>query len=297
MALKKQLLKLKDNWLLILLFLILLFAVSGSSFLLTPFTSTASKMLAGGFAADEAMEMGIASRSSYYPSPVYGNGDFAPEVEVRKIIKTSSLSTEVKRGEFKQNEDKLKNIVVSSDSFILNENVNLYGKGSKAYYRGSYHLKVDTDKYDSVVTQLKEIGEVTSFNENSNDVTGQYVSLEDQLKLEKDRLKRYQDILDDAERIEDKINLNNYIFNQERTIKYIEDRINNLDKRVEYTTISFSMSEKQSEYVNVAVVKFSALIKNLVGSFNLLLKAVFWLFPWLILFLAYRGIKTYLEHR
>ena len=296
MTLKDQFTKLKENWLILVLVILLVFFTAGGN-IFSGLLGGVSYVSSGKMMAIESADMGyaegIAASRSYYPS----GGDFAPEVETRKIIKTASLSTQVDRGEFQSSETKLKNIITSSDSFILNENVYKSGTDRRSYYRGSYQLRVEVDKYDSVVSQLKEIGEVQTFSENANDVTGRYVSLEDQLQLEKERLQRYKDMLEDAEDINDKINLNDRIFNQERTIKYLEDAIKNIDQRIDYTTISFSMTEKQSEYANVVVVKFSELWRAFVNSFNNLTKLFFVLIPWVIAAIGIKLIWTAYKRR
>ena len=66
---------------------------------------------------------------------------------------------------------------------------------------------------------MKEIGEVTSFSENADDITEQFVDLETELVAEKERLARYKQMLSEATLVEDKIQLSDRIFNQERTIK------------------------------------------------------------------------------
>ena len=282
MGIKEQFSKIKDNWLIIALVLILFIFMSGGGNLISSIGSgvySASTGMDKIAAMSESLAYG--GGRAYYPSPLAG-GDFAPEVQERKITKTTSLSTEVERGTFKDSESKLKNIISSSDSYLLNENANKYGTDKKSYYIGSYQIKVDASKYDAVILQLKEIGEVQSFNENTRDITGTYTNAEIELQTEKDRLTRYQSMYNEAKEIKDKIELNDRIFNQERTIKYLEDSLKRMDLKVEYSTIYFTMNEKQSDYANVVFVKFSELIRNLVGSFNALLNFIFVIAPWAV---------------
>lgn len=279
MAIKQQLEKIKDNWLLLVIALIVI----------------GFFMFGGGFGSkfSAVTEMGMSKSSMDYAmveSAEYRGGgymplvsqDFAPDVEERKITKTTSMSAEVERGAFESAETRLKSIVKSSDSFILNENVNRNGQGRKSYLSGYYSIKVDTDKYDAVISQLKEIGEVQSFSENARDITGSYTNTELEIEVEKERLERYWQMYEEAEIIEDKINLNDRIFNQERTIKYLEDSLRNMDQRVEYSTISLSIHEKRSNYANVAFVKLSELIKSFVSSLNSLLYLLFFIVPYAV---------------
>jgi hypothetical protein len=237
---------------------------------------------------------GIAAERGFYPGPIYDSG-FAPEVQDRKIIKNAYLSTEVQRGKFLEADKKLKDVVSSSDSYLLNENVQKYETGVKSYYQGSYSIKVDTKKYDSVVAQLKEIGEVKSFSESSDDVTGSYTNLQTELEAERARLQRYKELFAQAQTTQEKLELSDRIFNQERTIKYLEEALTNINQQITYSSVSVTMTEKQSGYASIAFVKFSELIANLVNSTSGVLSLVTVLLPyaialWIIV-IAVRRIK------
>ena len=277
MSFKDQLLKLKDNWLLIALVVVILgvFMFWGSG-------ATSVMRYGGGGYAESDMIASASMEKSYYGGDYYpvATENFAPEVQDRLITKTASLTSEVKRGTFFESEAKLKAIVTSSDSYMLNENVNKYDYGSRTYYSGSYQIKIESSKYSSVMMQLKEIGEITYFNENSEDITGSYVDLQTELEAEKARLERYKQMYDEATEMSDKITLSDSIFNEERTIKYLEEQLANMDNRVSYSTVYVTINEKQSEYVNVIFVKFAELVRNIVNSINSMLNLLFIVLPW-----------------
>jgi hypothetical protein len=273
MAFKDQISKIKENWLLILLVVVVIGVVSYGG----DTVSTFQAEMLGGY--DKAMPMMAVERGGYYPSY---DQDFAPEEEERVRIKRATLSTEVGKNTFKSAETKLKNIVNAAEAYILDENVNKYGDRFP-YHVGYYRIKVETSKYDAVLSQIKEIGEVQSFNENIDDVTGTYVDLQEQLEAEKEKLKRYEKMYEEADDVEDKIMLSDRIFNQERTIKYLEKRIENIDKQVTYSTISFTIKEEQCGFAEIAFVKFSALVKALVNSINSLLSLIFVVLPWILI--------------
>lgn len=293
MTIKEQFQKLKENWLIVLLLAVVLVLFMG-----LPATETIQQGLfqtsEGAYGRDYA-ESSVGKMGIGMPSPIYDNG-FAPETADRKITKTASLSAEVERGTFKEAENKLKSIVAASDALLLNENVQKYDYGDRqrSYYSGSYSIKVEEGKYGAVVSQLKEIGEVASFSENADDITGQFVSLEAELEAEKGRLKRYQQMLAEATAVSDKIELSDRIFNQERTIKFLENQLKNAGTRVEYSTIYVTLTEKQSEYVDAVLVKFSELVTRFVNSVNSLLKLLIGIMPYAIAaLLAWAGWKRY----
>ena len=276
MTIKKQLIKVKENWLLILIILLLLIAVSGLNI----------NLFSTGILSQDklSLDSSAAMERGFFP-PIYSGG-FAPEVQERVIIKTAQLSTEVERGEFQQAESKLKEIVDLSNSFILNQNVNKQGTERELYFSGNYELKVEVSKYNSVVSQLKEIGEVKSFSENELDVTGTHTDLTTQLESEKERLQRFKTMFDETQDINDKIELTDRIFNQERTIKFIEDSLKNINQDVQYSTIHVNIVEKQSEYKDVLFIKISDIARSFVNSFNNLIKLLIILIPWIILALV-----------
>lgn len=275
MTVKDQLSKLKDNWLLVVIVLIALVFMNFGSIGIGSFSSVRDMSFQKG--AQEAAY----SRGGYYP-PTPSYGDFAPEVTERKITKSASLSTEIETGTFKDAESKLKSIVRSTNSYLLNENVNKYESGWKTYYSGNYQIKVDSRKYNNVLEQLKNIGEVKSFNENADDITASYKNLEIEIAAEKQRLLRYNEMYKEATLIADKIQLSDKIFDQERTIKYLEDSLKNAGRQVDYSAIYVAISEKQSEYASIVFVKFSELVRRLVGSINSLLTLIFVVAPYAV---------------
>ena len=100
MTFKQQWNTIKQNWILVLVFLL---------FFLLPFFSgtTSSFAKSGSFGMLESAEMMVTSDSMGR----YSGSDFAPEVEDRKITKSAYLSSEVERGTFKDSAEKLKSII------------------------------------------------------------------------------------------------------------------------------------------------------------------------------------------
>ena len=281
MTLKKQFATVKDNWLLIVLALVLLAAMnfgSMGSFSLNSFSKQYAESDAsyGGYARGGAPDMAIMP-------PYYGSDGFAPDIVKRVVTKTASLTTEVTRGDFTVAEQRLKGILANSNTILLSENVQKQDTERRQYFQGWYQIKVDVKEYDTVVAQLKTLGEIQSFNENTEDITGQYTSVADQLATERSRLVRYQQMYAEATRVEDKITINDRIFNQEMQIKYLEDQLTNLGQRVEYSTISLTLTEERSDYADIAFATFSQLIRDLVSSVNNILSLLFVVIPWALL--------------
>ncbi|MBU1111944.1 MAG: DUF4349 domain-containing protein [archaeon] len=279
MGFKDQFKKIKENWLIVLVVLVLFLV---PTFLNVTSTGVLSKSY-GGYdyaVAEMAVEDVQYARSGGY---YYPDESFAPEVEERLITKTGNLYTEIERGEFSEASDSLKSLINVADGYILNENVNRYGEGIASYYYGYYTIKVEAGEYDDLVVQLKELGEVTSFSESARDITESYLDLEQSLATEQARLARYEEMYTETNDISDKIDLTDKIFDIERTIAYYEEALENKDAQVSYSTIYFGMQEEQSSYANIALIGLGDLVRSLISSVNDVLSLLFWVIPWAII--------------
>ncbi len=297
MAINDQFRKLKDNWLLIIVPLVLIFAAMGG------FSGLSS--LIGGFASpsyDKGPSIGYGGSGSYesasYAPAPYGASSSrinslmkssptpdssdvsAPEVKDQMIAKTASIEAKVERGKFLDEEASLKNIVKSSDATMLWQNVETYGEGMAQYTAGRYQIKIDSKKYDAVISQLKSIGTMESFTESAEDVTQTYADVNIRLENEKKRLQRYEGMYKEATLTEDKIMISDRIFNEENLIKYLEESLKNVGDQAAYSTIDITLTEKKSGYAELTFVGLSDLVKGLVGSVSLLVYLFIVLLPW-----------------
>lgn len=293
MGLKEQLSKIKDNWLLIALALVIFFVSMSGCNRLDTLSSLGGQF--GNAYPETAMDKsalpsGYGGGYDYAPEALRQSENFAPEVEDRKIVKTAQVSSEVEQGKFFESESTLKNIITSSDAYLLNQNVNKYDSDRRSYYTGYYQIKVDVKKYDSVIAQLKEIGEVKYFNEDSADITGRYTDTKAEIETEKDRLKRYEAMYAESKDVKEKIDLTDRMFDLERQIKYLEDALENMDQRVDYSTVHVTLTEKRSDYAGIVFVKLSELVSSVVSSTNTLISIFVVLLPWTLAFLGIRLI-------
>lgn len=277
MNLKEQFENLKNNWLIFVLAIV----VIGAMVLLLNI-SVGSNYRIANYAAYDSAYGGYSPAYAKESYLNYQNQNFSPEIQNRKIVKTSNIGIETKIGKFKQVDLQLRDIVKGTESIILTENIYSSKVDSKDIFTGSYTIKVKNDKLDLVTDQLKTLGKVTGYNQGADDVTGDYTNVKIELQVEKERLERYQEMYADAEDIKDKIELNDRIFNQERTIKYLEDSVKDVDQRIDYSTIYLTINER-SDYLGIAFVKLSDLARSFMGSLNSLVRLIVLILPWAII--------------
>ncbi|MFH0905775.1 MAG: DUF4349 domain-containing protein [archaeon] len=295
-GLKSQFSKIKENWLMITLFIVALVVFSGIfNRGVTLFGSSSNTTAYNENMAYDSISSyrGGATGKMISPQIAYDSGSVDTfYMQNRKITKNSSISNEVERGKFSEAEAKLKSIINLSNSLLLSENVNTYKNGNIETKNGYYSIKVEADKYSSIITQLKEIGKVTSFNENATDITQNYVNTQVELEVERNRLTKYQELYSDINR-KDQIDLIDRIFNQERTIKYLEDSLKNQDKQVVYSDIYLTINEKQSDWISITLVKLSELVRSFVNSVNSLLKLIMVILPYAVVI----GLVWFIVHK
>lgn len=288
MSLKEQFEKIKENWLLLLI-VVFIFGVM----IYLPNSGSIGFASQNKMAMDYAYESSLAYGGSYDTYKNYTQ-NFAPQVENRKIVKTANLGLEIKVGKFYDVDSKLREVIKSSDSFILNENIYSNKVNSREIFSGNYVIKVNNDKLEYITNQLKDLGKVTRFTMGADDVTGQYTNVNIELQVERERLLRYQEMYEDAELINDKIELNDRIFNQERTIKYLEDSVRDIDQRIDYSTINLTVNEK-SDYLGIAFVKLSDLVRSFINSLNSLIRLVVLILPWVIIIGFFYAISRFFK--
>ena len=231
MQIKNQLNKLKDNWLLILILLIIVF---GSNLNFSQINAFESISVSKSFSAEER-------------------------------IVTSSINLKVEVNNYQEKEIELKNLIQENNAILSNQNINKKDK------LGSFSIKVPSKNYDVFISAAKDLGKVISFNENKRDITDQYLNNKQELNLEKSRLAKFEKMLKDATEVKDKVQLTDRIFDLERRIKYLEENSERNDKLVDYITIWVNIYEKRYDFVTFSnlidnlVNNFNLLFKFLFG--------------------------------
>ena len=280
MSIKAQISRLKENWLLVALVLLAVFFVSG-----LPSSLNASMQ--------KNLEFATLGMSEQFSRGIFPETGFAPEVEIRKIVKSASLTAEVKRGKFRDSEKDLRDIVSDADGLILNENVGTSGSGVDSRLYGSYSLRIPSENYDAVVQEIKKLGEVKTFSENTQDITGSYTTARINLESEQRRLESFKRMVESATEVADKIQLTDRIFDQERQIKFLEEQLSTDDERIDYTSIFVTLQEKASGFAGIVLIRFSEIVKGLVNSFNSLVMLVTVALPYAVALVILRVVYVW----
>ena len=169
----------------------------------------------------------------------------------RKIIRSANLTIEVEN--FDEAYNNINSIILGigivQESNISTERIYIEEK-LKLIKSGTILLRVNKDKFDSVVNSLKGIGDVYNQAINGQDVTDRFVDTESRLrllKLEQGRLEAYLMKLEDLEKI---FRTESRLTEIRQEIESLTGNLNKMSSLVELSTITITMNEKRPDSIN-----------------------------------------------
>lgn len=165
----------------------------------------------------------------------------APKETARKIIKNGSLSIETL--EFDVFIRELEKCVADFGGYV--ENSSQYGSATYSSRSASYTVRVPYEKYDEFVSNVGELGTVTSSNHSIDDVTLQYVDIEARLKALETERDSFMDLMSKAETVDEILQIQSYLTDVNYEIESYTSQLNTLKNLVSYSTVNISVSEVQ----------------------------------------------------
>lgn len=187
----------------------------------------------------------------------------------RKMIRSANITVEVEN--FDAAYGKL-NTFILGVGFIQETNINtekvFFDNKQKLIKRGTIVLRVDKNKFDTVLNNIKGIGDVYNWNINGQDVTDKFVDIESRLKLlklEEAKLLDYLSKLTDLDKI---FKFESQLTNIRQQIESLSGNLKKMGDLVELSTITINMNEKSPTQVDPVKPKTygQRLLDNLKGS-------------------------------
>jgi hypothetical protein len=166
----------------------------------------------------------------------------------RKIIRNANLTIEVDR--FDEAYSKINSFILGigyiSQSNVTTERV-FVGSVQKAVKSGVIVIRVDKDKFDKVLSDVKGLGDVLSESMNTDDVTERYFDVDSRLRLlryEESRLEEYLRKISDPDTI---FKTESRLTDIRHEIEGLTGTLKKLDDLVELSTITINLNEKMPE--------------------------------------------------
>ncbi|MEN6314295.1 MAG: DUF4349 domain-containing protein [Clostridiaceae bacterium] len=163
----------------------------------------------------------------------------------RKIIRSANLTIEVENFDEACNNI---NSIILGIGIVQQSNINtdrVYVDNQlKLVKNGTIVLRVDKDKFDTVINNLMGIGDVYNQAINGQDVTDRFVDTESRLrllKLEQSRLEAYLVKLEDLDKI---FKTESRLTEIRQEIESLTGNLNKMSSLVELSTITITLNEK-----------------------------------------------------
>ena len=164
-----------------------------------------------------------------------GGGDVFPEGV--KIIYTADMSLETTG--FDAAAQELDRLVAETGGYFEMSSVDNYG----SYRYGYYVVRVPSEKFRSFCDTVGQICQLRSKSESADNISERYYDTQSRLETQQTKLKRLQELLSQAENMEDIITIESAISETEYAIEQLSGTLRHYDALVDYATVNISLNE------------------------------------------------------
>lgn len=149
--------------------------------------------------------------------------------------------------------DRTTQIVGDSGGYIVSSRVWYQDYAEYQLKYASVTLGIPVDEFERVLSRLRGLAiEVRDETASGDDVTDQYVDLQSQLTTLEATRERVQSFLDDAKTVDEALRINMELANLDAQIEQIKGRMNYLNDRSAFSTITITLEPELPELEPVA---------------------------------------------
>lgn len=215
----------------------------------------------------------------------------------RKVIKTAYIELEIEVGKFESTMFGLTNLAEQNGGFVSNSQS--YSDSEGKMTSGYITIRIPSNKYNSALNRVKEMGTVKSTSSSGQDVTQEYTDLESRLRNYEAQEEVLLDLMKESKKVSDSLEVQRELSNVQEQIEIIKGRMQYLDDMVSFSTIDVYFHEP--EPITVAGWGFvEALKRGLRGAVNvfnwlvvvIIITAPLWILIGIILIIVWQVIKA-----
>ncbi|EGD50659.1 putative transmembrane anti-sigma factor [Thermoanaerobacter ethanolicus JW 200] len=180
----------------------------------------------------------------------------------RKITKNATISLEVE--DVNVCYDKVFKLVKEAEGFIESSDETVFTDNTK---RINLVLKVREDKFESVISQIKEFGKVTALRIDSKDVTEQYYDLKARLKNLEIEEQKLQDIMNKASTVKEMLEVESEINRIRSDIESMKEQLKVWENLTRLGTINLLIREVSKVEKPTTLVSFKGIGRDIKQAF------------------------------
>lgn len=165
--------------------------------------------------------------------------------------------------------------------------------------RGSLDVAVPEDNVSGFLGEVRDNWKVESSNRDTDDVTDRYTELELELENKRQELDRLESMMDDTDKVDSLIKIQERMSDLRSRIQFLENQINQLDQKVEYTQVHLSYEEPRPITHEFEVREsLRQGYRGIFQSLDLMIVGIGYLLPFLLLGgIIYKGRNLWREVR
>lgn len=160
------------------------------------------------------------------------------------VIKTALVRMETSKGEYAGIRTEAVSIASSVGGYVESESSS---KDDEGFTYASITLRVPSQNFDEVMSRVSGLGEVTSSEVSTKDVSGEYVDLESRLKHLEAEETFYLTLMRQARTIEEMVTIREHLSSIQLEKEQIQGRKNFLDKQISYSTVTLTVEEVSTQ--------------------------------------------------
>jgi hypothetical protein len=130
-------------------------------------------------------------------------------------------------------------LVSTLGGYFESSSVNNYSR----YRSGSYTVRVPADKFEEFCSQVGQLCQVNHISRDAQNVSESYYDTQSRLTTQQTKLARLQELLSEAENMEDIITIESAISDTELYIEQLTGTLRHYDSLIGYSTVYISLDE------------------------------------------------------
>lgn len=199
------------------------------------------------------------------------------------VIKTALIRMETSKGEYAKMKTEAVSIASSVGGYVESESSS---KDDEGLTYASITLRVPSQNFDEVMSQVSELGDVTSSEVSTKDVSSEYVDLESRLKHLEAEEAFYLTLMGQAQTIEEMITIREHLSSIQLEKEQIQGRKNFLDQQISYSTVTLTVEEVSPEEEEEGFwVSVKEAFKSFARGLGYLAIGFFYALPYLVIIL------------
>lgn len=189
----------------------------------------------------ETAEGGISDTAQGTTSMTAQEVESAAAGEERKIIRTASLYIESR--EFDQSLSYLEQKVAEFGGYVESSTLEGNSYWNDSCRTANYTLRIPAENFDQFIGAAGGIGNITSKNIGSEEITSQYFDTQARLESLSLQEERLLDILEKAEKLTDVLELEQELADVRYQIETLTTTLNRYDQLISYSTVEVTIEE------------------------------------------------------